>query len=808
MIGAVQFAVDQIFAPEHLPLWLDQRSPAGRPGDRRARALRRHRLTRPPWSRTDRSGGGSASRPTRRGRAPGGTGWTATSIPRASGSTSSGCTGSACAASRCSTAAWALRSSSRSRCSTGRPSGATPSGSPPTTAQRLGPRVRGRDLGRLERGGRAVGRAGRRDEEGRLVRDAGRRAAGPVEQPLRAAARRRRARTRTAPRWGADPTPTGSRRTGWSLAVPAEQVARRAPSRPSVAGVRAGRRLVVPGRRQLRRRASRCPRDPDGPSTAWLEQVFDEPVTVGRRHRRTARRRAGSAPRRRRTPCWRPATTASPTASVAELAAAVGPADKAVPVRTVAFPPVTGAPVPAGAHRRERRRGACPRLAEGVRAAAGAAARCRSSWSSEFALFGRRARAPGRAQGGLRGRARLLRPRHDPARRRRRSTRPACVDVTGTVDDDGVLRWDAPAGRAGWILRFGASLTGQTNGPAAAGGDRPRGRQARRRTRSAATSTPTSACFDGVGHRRAAQRQHRVGPAELHRPAARAVHRAARLRPAAVAARARRLRRRRRRAHPTGSSGTTGARSPTCWRASTTARSRRRPTRAGSTYYAEALEDHRPQLGDDLAMRSHADVPMGAMWMFDAGTGEPEPDLPRRPQGRLVGRARVRQAVHRRGVDDRVPPAVELHPAAAQARRRPRAGPRRHPVLHPHLAAPADAGAAARHRPRALPRAGVHPHRAVGRAGRAVDRLPRPLLVAAQPGRRPPSTSPSSSARRRRSPRCSATEPDRTRPGRASTSTTSNLDALEDRFAVDDGDLVAGDGPLPAAVPRRHRARG
>jgi hypothetical protein len=31
VIGAVQFAVDQVFAPEHLPLWLDGRSPAGRP---------------------------------------------------------------------------------------------------------------------------------------------------------------------------------------------------------------------------------------------------------------------------------------------------------------------------------------------------------------------------------------------------------------------------------------------------------------------------------------------------------------------------------------------------------------------------------------------------------------------------------------------------------------------------------------------------------------------------------------------------------------------------------------------------------
>jgi predicted NBD/HSP70 family sugar kinase len=31
VIGAVQFAVDEIFGPEHLPLWLDHRSPAGRP---------------------------------------------------------------------------------------------------------------------------------------------------------------------------------------------------------------------------------------------------------------------------------------------------------------------------------------------------------------------------------------------------------------------------------------------------------------------------------------------------------------------------------------------------------------------------------------------------------------------------------------------------------------------------------------------------------------------------------------------------------------------------------------------------------
>jgi hypothetical protein len=35
---------------------------------------------------------------------------------------------------------------------------------------------------------------------------------------------------------------------------------------------------------------------------------------------------------------------------------------------------------------------------------------------------------------------------------------------------------------------------------------------------------------------------------------------------------------------------------------------------AGMKTYGEALEDHRPSLGDDMAMRSYADIPMGAMW--------------------------------------------------------------------------------------------------------------------------------------------------------------------------------------------------
>jgi hypothetical protein len=41
-------------------------------------------------------------------------------------------------------------------------------------------------------------------------------------------------------------------------------------------------------------------------------------------------------------------------------------------------------------------------------------------------------------------------------------------------------------------------------------------------------------------------------------------------------------------------------------------------------YYSEALEYHRPSLGDDMEMRSKADVPMGAMWTW---AGSPGPDV-------------------------------------------------------------------------------------------------------------------------------------------------------------------------------------
>lgn len=38
--------------------------------------------------------------------------------------------------------------------------------------------------------------------------------------------------------------------------------------------------------------------------------------------------------------------------------------------------------------------------------------------------------------------------------------------------------------------------------------------------------------------------------------------------------------------------------------------------RRGMGYYSEALEYHRPSLGDDMEMRRHSDIPMGAMWTY------------------------------------------------------------------------------------------------------------------------------------------------------------------------------------------------
>ncbi len=47
----------------------------------------------------------------------------------------------------------------------------------------------------------------------------------------------------------------------------------------------------------------------------------------------------------------------------------------------------------------------------------------------------------------------------------------------------------------------------------------------------------------------------------------------------------------------------------------------------GMKYYSEALEMHRPSLGDDMEMRSAADVPMGAMWTYTPESAGPVPSF-------------------------------------------------------------------------------------------------------------------------------------------------------------------------------------
>ena len=131
------------------------------------------------------------------------------------------------------------------------------------------PRVHGRHLGRVERGRWAVGRARRRDEEGRVVRDPRRgrpddRGSSSHRFPTWPA------RTRTARDGVRIPRRTGTSRTGSSSRSRPEQVEDALlPARGR--RVRSARRLVEPGRRfasgrRSRSRGTRTGRRPPGSS--------------------------------------------------------------------------------------------------------------------------------------------------------------------------------------------------------------------------------------------------------------------------------------------------------------------------------------------------------------------------------------------------------------------------------------------------------------------------------------------------------------------------------------------------------------
>jgi hypothetical protein len=212
------------------------------------------------------------------------------------------------------------------------------------------------------------------------------------------------------------------------------------------------------------------------------------------------------------------------------------------------------------------------------------------------------------------------------------------LDVTEHVDEQGTLRWDAPPGT--WrVLRFGASLTGQTNGPAPpeATGlevDKLDAAKVRRYL------TTYLGIFDGVRLDALLSDSIESGPQNFTE----------------------RLRERFRDlrgydplpwlpglAGYVVGDGTSSDKFLWDHRRTIVDLLAREyygtlaeeAHARGMIYYAEALEDHRPQLGDDLAMRSRADVPMGAMWLFDPGTGHPEPGVVgSRKRGRTYGSSR------------------------------------------------------------------------------------------------------------------------------------------------------------------------
>ena len=417
------------------------------------------------------------------------------------------------------------------------------------------------------------------------------------------------------PRWGADPAAHRHAQDWLTIAVPADSTAAvLVPASVTASAPLAEWTCLVDGSFAA---AVALARDPDGPSSAWIEQVFPEPVTVASvTVGLPGPRGFGAAPAPHAV---LQASDGTAYRDVAELP------PSAVPVRTAAFAPVTA--------RRFRlvltgdsAADALPQLAEGVTVPP-VLRRVSEFLVAEFALRtgGRVHQAelkagfgaapdyyaldthPTAATGGI-----------DPTR---------VVDLTGHVDADGVLRWDAPPGS--WrILRFGASLTGQTNGPAPA--------EATGLEVDKLDAAPVRRYLDtylGLFDD-ALDGQARIdallsdsiesGPQNV---TDRMRERFTELRgydplpwlPALLgdvvgnsAASDRFLWDYRRTIADLLASEYYGA-------IEEAAHAR------GLRYYAEALEDHRPQLGDDLAMRSHADVPMGAMWTFDPGSGQPKP---------------------------------------------------------------------------------------------------------------------------------------------------------------------------------------
>ncbi|MFY9927996.1 MAG: glycosyl hydrolase [Streptosporangiaceae bacterium] len=413
------------------------------------------------------------------------------------------------------------------------------------------------------------------------------------------------------PRWGDDPGQTRLARDWVTIAVP--HVAAQDALRPATVTASApieGAERLGDGRHA---EAILLPRDPDRPSSAWIEFGFAAPVTVSAVTAGLPGPAGfGAAPPPHAV--LQASDDGQAWTAVAELPAS------AVPVRTAAFRPVTAARfrlvLEAGTAT-----DALPRLAAGVRLPP-VLRRVSAFAVSEFALYGGGRVHQGELKAGfgaapdyyaLDAPPHAAAPAIDPDR---------VLDLTGHLGADGILRWQAPPGR--WrVLRFGASLTGQTNGPAAP--------DATGLEVDKLDAEPVRRYFDAyLGL---------IGPGPLDALLSDSIESGPQNWTGRIQERFTELR----------------GYDPLPWLPALAgyvvagagpadrflfdyrrtvsdllvseyyatiaqiARSR------GLTYYAEALEDHRPQLGDDLAMRAQADVPMGAMWLFDPGSGQPGP---------------------------------------------------------------------------------------------------------------------------------------------------------------------------------------
>ncbi|WP_194396826.1 glycosyl hydrolase [Microbacterium atlanticum] len=357
-------------------------------------------------------------------------------------------------------------------------------------------------------------------------------------------------------------------------------------------------------------RALALPRDPDGWSSAWLEVEFEEPVTVGAvTVGLPGPRGFGAAP---------PPDAVLEAGDGEDLRPVATLEATTVPARTATFPPVTARRfrlVLSGASAAE----ALPPAADGVRTPP-VLRRSDAFLVSEFAL-----RAGGRihhaeAKAGFGVVADYYAVDTDRAADAA-SVAPADVhDLTDLVQG-GRLEWDAPPGR--WrILRLGASLTGQTNGPA--------------------LPDATGLEVDKLDGARVAAflRRHlaEFGAESFDALLSDSIESGSQNWTEDVAERFLELR-----GYdltpwlPTLAGYLVGGAEAsdrflydyrrtlaellaTEYYGTLASEAQRR----GMIYYAEALEDRRPQLGDDLAMRAHADVPMGAMWTFDPASG-PKP---------------------------------------------------------------------------------------------------------------------------------------------------------------------------------------